>query len=144
MCRNGVEFGVRVSGTGDQWFTGTRPSLLRSPSCLADGLRLSVLRLASLRSRCTLAVACLSHLRVLALSLLTRVVLSVFLCAAPSPVVNGLYFPGYGPKDANPDLGDSSITETLGIGGRPSIFHSTGPHGVPCFPASALSLELCC
>ncbi|MDO5737015.1 MAG: DUF1116 domain-containing protein [Propionibacteriaceae bacterium] len=22
MCRNGVEFGVRVAGTGDQWFTG--------------------------------------------------------------------------------------------------------------------------
>jgi hypothetical protein len=36
---------------------------------------------------------------------------------APSPVVNGLYFPGFSAKDANPDLGDSSITETLGIGG---------------------------
>jgi hypothetical protein len=22
MCRNGVDFGIRVSGTGDQWFTG--------------------------------------------------------------------------------------------------------------------------
>jgi hypothetical protein len=28
-----------------------------------------------------------------------------------------LYFPGYGPDDANPDLGDSAITETAGIGG---------------------------
>lgn len=30
---------------------------------------------------------------------------------------DGLFFPGYGPADANPDLGDSAITETLGIGG---------------------------
>ncbi len=30
---------------------------------------------------------------------------------------DGLYFPGYGPEDANPDLGDSAITETFGIGG---------------------------
>lgn len=30
---------------------------------------------------------------------------------------DGLFFPGYGPVDANPDLGDSAITETLGIGG---------------------------
>jgi hypothetical protein len=35
---------------------------------------------------------------------------------APSPAVEGLYFPGYGPEDANPDLGDSAITETGGLG----------------------------
>ncbi|MCC7371353.1 MAG: DUF1116 domain-containing protein [Chloroflexi bacterium] len=57
MARNGVEFGIRVSGTGDRWFT------------------------------------------------------------APANVPEGLYFPGYGPDDANPDLGDSAITETRGIGG---------------------------
>lgn len=57
MSRNGVEFGVRLSGTGDTWFT------------------------------------------------------------APVGVPDGLYFPGYGPDDANPDLGDSAITETCGIGG---------------------------
>jgi Protein of unknown function (DUF1116) len=57
MARNGVEFGIRVSGTGARWFTD------------------------------------------------------------PAPVVDGLYFPGYGPADANPDLGDSAITETAGIGG---------------------------
>jgi hypothetical protein len=56
MARNGVEFGIRVSGTGDHWFT------------------------------------------------------------APAPDVEGLYFPGYGPADANPDLGDSAITETAGLG----------------------------
>lgn len=57
MSRNGVDFGVRLSGTGDAWYT------------------------------------------------------------APVGVPDGLYFPGYGPDDANPDLGDSAITETCGIGG---------------------------
>jgi hypothetical protein len=36
---------------------------------------------------------------------------------APSPQVEGLYFAGYGPADAAPDLGDSAITETVGLGG---------------------------
>jgi hypothetical protein len=57
MARNGTEFGIQVSGTGDEWFT------------------------------------------------------------APAPVVDGLYLPGFGPADANPDIGDSTITETTGIGG---------------------------
>jgi hypothetical protein len=57
MARNGVDFGIRMSGTGDAWFT------------------------------------------------------------TPVGVPDGLYFPGYGPDDANPDLGDSAITETFGIGG---------------------------
>lgn len=57
MCRNGVDFGIRVSGLGDTWFTG------------------------------------------------------------PAQMVRGLYFPGYGDDDANPDMGDSCITETAGIGG---------------------------
>jgi len=57
MSRNGVDFGIRLSGTGDEWFT------------------------------------------------------------TPVGVPDGLFFPGYGPEDANPDLGDSAITETFGIGG---------------------------
>lgn len=57
MSRNGVDFGIRLSGTGDTWFT------------------------------------------------------------TPVGVPDGLFFPGYGPEDANPDLGDSAITETFGIGG---------------------------
>ena len=57
MSRNGVDFGVRLSGTEDEWYV------------------------------------------------------------APVGVPDGLYFPGYGPDDANPDLGDSAITETAGIGG---------------------------
>lgn len=34
----------------------------------------------------------------------------------PAPKVDALYFPGYGPQDANPDIGDSAITETNGLG----------------------------
>ncbi|MER7175279.1 DUF1116 domain-containing protein [Streptomyces mesophilus] len=36
---------------------------------------------------------------------------------APATQVRGLYFAGYGPEDANPDIGDSAITETYGLGG---------------------------
>jgi Protein of unknown function (DUF1116) len=57
MARNGVEFGIRLSGTGEAWFT------------------------------------------------------------APAPVIDGLFFPGYSAADAAPDLGDSAITETAGVGG---------------------------
>ncbi len=57
MARNGTDFGIRVSGLGDQWFT------------------------------------------------------------APAEVPVGLWFTGYTSADANPDIGDSAITETAGIGG---------------------------
>lgn len=33
-----------------------------------------------------------------------------------APKVKGVYFPGFTDEDANPDLGDSAITETAGIG----------------------------
>ncbi|MGA3404398.1 MAG: DUF1116 domain-containing protein [Candidatus Bathyarchaeia archaeon] len=36
---------------------------------------------------------------------------------APAPVPKGVWFPGYTEKDANPDIGDSAITETAGFGG---------------------------
>lgn len=36
---------------------------------------------------------------------------------APAEKVDGLYFPPYTIDDANPDIGDSVITETAGIGG---------------------------
>lgn len=36
---------------------------------------------------------------------------------APAEIIDGLYFPGFSMEDANPDVGDSCITETLGIGG---------------------------
>src|SRR5436305_1043683 len=35
---------------------------------------------------------------------------------APAQVPAGLYFPGFTAADANPDIGDSTITETAGIG----------------------------
>jgi hypothetical protein len=35
----------------------------------------------------------------------------------PSPVPDALFFTGYTKEDANPDIGDSSITETNGLGG---------------------------
>jgi hypothetical protein len=57
MARNGTEFGIRVSGLGDRWFTG------------------------------------------------------------PSQVPRGLYFAGFSAEDASPDMGDSAITETAGLGG---------------------------
>ena len=71
MARNGVDFGIRVSGLGERWFTG------------------------------------------------------------PAGMVQGLYFAGYGPEDANPDLGDSAITETCGLGafamaGAPAIVQFIG------------------
>jgi hypothetical protein len=36
---------------------------------------------------------------------------------APAPVVDGMWLPGFTEADANPDIGDSSITETGGLGG---------------------------
>ena len=56
MARNGRDFGIRISGMGDEWFT------------------------------------------------------------APVNTPNGLYFTGYSESDANPDIGDSAITETVGVG----------------------------
>lgn len=48
-----------------------------------------------------------------------------------APIPDGLYFPGYSAKDANPDMGDSTITETVGLGGAamaasPSIVKFVG------------------
>jgi hypothetical protein len=75
MARNGTEFGIKVSGLGNRWFTG------------------------------------------------------------PAPKVKGLYFPGFTDEDANPDLGDSCITEVAGIGGfamaaSPAIVHFGTATGV--------------
>jgi hypothetical protein len=35
----------------------------------------------------------------------------------PAQVADGLFLGDFGPEDANPDIGDSAITETAGIGG---------------------------
>ena len=52
----------------------------------------------------------------------------------PAGRVQGLYFPGFSEADANPDMGDSTITETAGFGGMamagaPAIVKFVG--GVP-------------
>ncbi len=59
---------------------------------------------------------------------------------APAGVVEGLFLPGFSAEDANPDIGDSTITETAGfgafamaaapaitqfVGGDPQIAHET-------------------
>jgi hypothetical protein len=36
---------------------------------------------------------------------------------APVEMPVGMYFPGYTEQDANPDMGDSAIVETIGLGG---------------------------
>ena len=36
---------------------------------------------------------------------------------APVEMPRGLYFPGFSEADANPDMGDSTIVETVGLGG---------------------------
>ncbi len=36
---------------------------------------------------------------------------------SPAPMIDGLYFPGYSKDDACPDLGDSTISEVIGLGG---------------------------
>jgi hypothetical protein len=50
---------------------------------------------------------------------------------APAPAVQGLWLPGFSAADANPDIGDSAITETGGIGafalaGAPAIVKFVG------------------
>jgi hypothetical protein len=61
---------------------------------------------------------------------------------APAPYVQGLWLPGYSPDDANPDIGDSAITETGGIGG----FALAGAPAIVKFvggtPADALNATL--
>jgi hypothetical protein len=40
---------------------------------------------------------------------------------APVNTPEGLFFSGYSQADANPDIGDSAITETFGIGGAAMV-----------------------
>ena len=54
---------------------------------------------------------------------------------APVNMPAGLYFPGHGPDDANPDLGDSAIVETIGLGAvamaaAPAVARFVGAGGV--------------
>ena len=62
--------------------------------------------------------------------------------------VKGLYFPGYSEEDASPDLGDSCITETNGIGGfamaaSPAIVKFVGGSVSDAFNYSQSMNEIC-
>jgi hypothetical protein len=53
----------------------------------------------------------------------------------PAQVPEGLYFGGFGPGDANPDIGDSAIVETVGLGGMamaasPAVARFVGAGGL--------------
>jgi hypothetical protein len=62
----------------------------------------------------------------------------------------GLYFPGFGPDDANPDMGDSAIVETIGLGGgamaaSPAAARFVGAGGMAeALQATAEMYEICC
>jgi hypothetical protein len=54
---------------------------------------------------------------------------------APVETPVGLFFPGFGPDDANPDMGDSAIVETIGLGGvamaaSPAVARFVGAGGL--------------
>jgi len=68
--------------------------------------------------------------------------------AAPAPPVDGLWFPGFTAQDANPDLGDSTITETAGIGGfamaaAPAIVSFIGGSPKDAINATLEMYEIC-
>ncbi len=68
--------------------------------------------------------------------------------AAPAPPVDGLWFPGFTQEDANPDLGDSTITESAGIGGfamaaAPAIVSFIGGTPKDAMNATLEMYEIC-
>jgi hypothetical protein len=67
---------------------------------------------------------------------------------APSSAIDGLYFSGYGPADANPDIGDSTITETAGLGGlamaaAPAIVQFVGGTPADALAATRSMYDIC-
>ena len=67
---------------------------------------------------------------------------------APAPEVEGLFFAGYGPADAARDLGDSAITETVGLGGMslaaaPAIVRFVGGSAASALEATRRMYALC-
>jgi hypothetical protein len=68
---------------------------------------------------------------------------------APAGKVQGLYFPAYSEKDANPDIGDSTITETAGYGGMamaaaPAITQFVGGTPATALQATQEMYEITC
>ncbi len=67
---------------------------------------------------------------------------------APAGIVQGLFFPGYSETDANPDIGDSTITETAGFGGfamaaAPAITKFVGGTPADAVEATLEMYEIC-
>jgi hypothetical protein len=67
---------------------------------------------------------------------------------APAGRVKGLYLPGFSEADANPDIGDSTITETAGFGGfamaaAPAIARFVGGTPQEALQATLEMYEIC-
>ncbi len=67
---------------------------------------------------------------------------------APAGIPRGLFFPGRTESDANPDLGDSTITETVGLGGfamasAPAIVKFVGGHPADALDTTREMYEIC-
>ncbi len=67
---------------------------------------------------------------------------------APAGIVEGLYLPGFTADDANPDIGDSTITETAGFGGfamagSPAIARFVGGSAQDALSATLEMYEIC-
>jgi hypothetical protein len=67
---------------------------------------------------------------------------------APAGRVDGLYLPGFSEEDANPDIGDSTVTETAGFGGfamasAPAIARFVGGTPQEALEATREMYEIC-
>lgn len=67
---------------------------------------------------------------------------------APAGIVEGLYLPGFSAGDANPDIGDSTITETAGFGalamaGAPAIAKFVGGTPEDALETTLEMYEIC-
>ena len=67
---------------------------------------------------------------------------------APAGIVEGLFLPGFSAKDANPDIGDSTITETAGFGGfamaaAPAIASFVGGSAQDAIDSTHEMYEIC-
>ena len=65
---------------------------------------------------------------------------------APVETPRGLFFPGFGPADANPDLGDSAIVETIGLGAMamaasPAVARFVGAGGLDAALAATAEMR---
>jgi hypothetical protein len=67
---------------------------------------------------------------------------------APAGIVDGLYLPGFTAENANPDIGDSTVTETAGYGGfamasAPAIARFVGGTSQDALEATLEMYEIC-